>query len=139
MGGRGGGAGGRGVAGAWFGASTPGAEGSQALRRSFREDEFLPQLQVGATTSCRETENGKTSESACLCRLTVFLQQGGGRGSEQGEGESRGFLWLQTSESVHVSFESAREQSGCLEGWSLRGSGRPKCPFGCVVFEGRGE
>lgn len=126
VGGRGGGAGGRGVAGARFGASTPGAEGSQTLRRSFRKDEFLPQLQVGATASCRETERGKTTESG---RSYSFSPAGGGRGSEQGEGESRCFRWLQ---SVHVSFESAREQSECLDGWGLRGSGR------CELFL-RGE
>lgn len=51
MGGGGRGAGWRGITGAWFGASTPGAERSQALRTSFGEDEFLPQLQVGATAS----------------------------------------------------------------------------------------
>lgn len=39
-----------------------------------------------------------------------FPPAGGGRGSEQGEGESQCFLWLQTSESVHVSFEGARVQ-----------------------------
>lgn len=44
MGGRGRGAGWRGVAGAWFGASTTRAERSEALRTSFRKDEFLPQL-----------------------------------------------------------------------------------------------
>lgn len=101
MGGRGGGAGGRGVAGAWFGASTPGAEGSQALRHPFREDEFLPQLQVGATTSCRETEDGKTSESACLCQFTVFLQQGAA------EAASR------VRERVSASF-GCRHQSPCM-------------------------
>lgn len=51
MGGGGGGAGWRGVAGARFGAATPGAERRQALRTSFGEDELLPQLQVGATAS----------------------------------------------------------------------------------------
>lgn len=56
MGGRGGGAGGRGVAGARLGAPAPGPEGGQALRRSFGEDELLPQLQVGATTSWRKKE-----------------------------------------------------------------------------------
>lgn len=70
---------------------------------------------------------------------------GGGRGSEQGEGESQCFLWLQTSESVHVSFESAREQGRCLEGWG----GGCKCTLvdlflrgevsECVRFEHKGK
>ena len=45
-----------------------------------------------------------------------FPPSGGGRGSEQGEEESQCFLWLQTSESVHVSLESAREQGGQVFG-----------------------
>jgi len=59
--GRRGGAGGGGVAGARFGAPAPGAEGSQTLRRSFWEDELLPQLQVGATTSCRQRQRRQKS------------------------------------------------------------------------------
>lgn len=102
MGGRGGGAGGRGVAGAGFGASTPGAEGSQTLRRSFREDELLPQLQVGATASWRGNKRDeRQNESACSCRLTVLLQQGAA------EAASR------VRERVSASF-GCRHQSPCM-------------------------
>lgn len=66
-----------------------------------------------------------------------FPPSGGGRGSEQGEEESQCFLWLQTSESVHVLLESAREQGGgCLEG---RGSGSCKCTLVELFFKGRGK
>lgn len=81
VGGGGRGAGGRGVPGARLGASTPGAESGQALRTSFREDEFLPELQVGATTSWEKREG----------RALVPGESGsGGRRSPSARGGGRG-------------------------------------------------
>lgn len=92
MGSGGRGAGWRGVTGAWFGTSTTGAERSQALRTSFWKDKFLPQLQVGATTSWKV--RGKALVLVSPGQVTVSFSRGGG-GSKQGEA----VIWQQTSAS----------------------------------------
>lgn len=99
--GRGGGTGGRGVTGPRLGAPPSGPEGGQTLRRPLREDELLPQLQVGAAPSCRETQQ--------FVRGGSQFSSSRGRQRQQAQWGRESVLQLQTSKSVHVSFESARE------------------------------
>lgn len=82
MGSGGGGAGWRGVTGAWFRTSATGAESSQALRTSFWKDKFLPQLQVGATTSWKSERGGVSLGESGPSH--GFLQQGWRRQQARG-------------------------------------------------------
>lgn len=72
-----GGPGGGGVPGARFGASSPGPESGQTLRRSFREDELLPELQVGASTGWGRDRRQRGRLVGVHWRGSLgFLQQG---------------------------------------------------------------
>lgn len=114
----GGGAGGRGVAGARLGASAPGAEGGQTLRRSFRKDELLPQLQVGATTSWTERQKQENNELVCLCQLTGFLQQGAAEAASRVR-ERVGASWAADIRVRACFIWGAWAERGVWRGWGL--------------------